>query len=692
MHKKVLITGGAGFVAHHTIDRILSTTDWSIVSLDRLDCSGNLNRISNLFEEKYGKDFHTDRFKFVYHDLKAEINTMIAREIGDINIILHLAAGSHVDRSILNPLEFVYDNVVGTCNILNFARTLDNLELFLNFSCYDKETRAFTKEGLKSCNELKVGDIVFTLNPETKKVEEQPIEKIIIQDYSGSMIKFDNKRIDLLVTPNHRMYQSDMSVLEANNCLTSPLTTFPFSTGFQGKTDISPNLMYLIGIFLGDGHIAYQERKIPSKSGLSKKERDIHPATRGPDGRYISTEKIGNNDFVEMKSWRIFLDIPENDKARQKTEEALTSLGISYTKQKGKSGEHLYFSSEEWTNFFSRFGKGAENKYIPKEFLDYDASLLIHLFDGLMDSDGYWKTKSFSTISDQLANNICELAIKIGYYPNKQRKVSESYFEGRKIQGESWAINFSESRKYISSKKISTVDYNDKIWCITVKNKNFLVERNGKFAFSGNTDEVFGPAPAGVNYKERDRYNSTNPYSATKAAAEELCVAFENTYNLPIIITHSMNIVGERQHPEKFVPMCIRRILNEEEIQIHANKECTQSGSRFYIHAKDVANALLFIINNKPSCPVDYGGAKIPKFNIVGSQELSNLELAQLISGTIGIPLKYKLIDFHSSRPGHDLRYALDGSLLKSYGWEPNDIKERLVEIVKWYLDNRSWL
>jgi dTDP-glucose 4,6-dehydratase len=153
-----------------------------------------------------------------------------------------------------------------------------------------------------------------------------------------------------------------------------------------------------------------------------------------------------------------------------------------------------------------------------------------------------------------------------------------------------------------------------------------------------------------------------------------------------------MNIIGQRQHPEKFVPMCIRRIINEEEIQIHANKECTQSGSRFYIHAKDVANALLFIINNKPSCPVDYGGAKTPKFNIVGSQELTNLELAQFISEIIDMPLKYKLVDFHSSRPGHDLRYALDGNLLKSYGWEPKNLEERLVETVRWYLQNPLWL
>ena len=85
-----------------------------------------------------------------------------------------------------------------------------------------------------------------------------------------------------------------------------------------------------------------------------------------------------------------------------------------------------------------------------------------------------------------------------------------------------------------------------------------------------STDEVFGPAPNGIKYKENDRYNSTNPYSATKAGAEELAVAYENTYKLPIIITHTMNVFGERQHPEKYIPMCIRKARDGEVVTIHS--------------------------------------------------------------------------------------------------------------------------
>jgi len=127
-----MITGGAGFIAHHVIDHILRTTDWTIVTLDRLDFSGNLNRLKEVidqFDEPVRR-----RVEIVYHDLKAEINPQIATMLGNVNVVLHLAAGSHVDRSIEFPMEFVMDNVVGTVNVLNYARTLKNLEKFVYFS------------------------------------------------------------------------------------------------------------------------------------------------------------------------------------------------------------------------------------------------------------------------------------------------------------------------------------------------------------------------------------------------------------------------------------------------------------------------------------------------------------------------------------------------------------------------------
>lgn len=201
-----------------------------------------------------------------------------------------------------------------------------------------------------------------------------------------------------------------------------------------------------------------------------------------------------------------------------------------------------------------------------------------------------------------------------------------------------------------------------------------------------STDEVFGPAPTGVAYKEWDRYNCTNPYSASKAAGEELGLAWANTYKVPVVISHTMNVFGERQHPEKFIPMVVRKITDGEKVYIHADSTKKISGSRFYIHGRNVASAIMFLFEHSEVRE---------KYNIVGEQEVSNLAMAQQISTIMGKPLYYELVDFHSSRPGHDLRYALDGSKMWKLGWSiPVPFSKSLENTVNWMMEpeNEKWL
>jgi dTDP-glucose 4,6-dehydratase len=204
-----------------------------------------------------------------------------------------------------------------------------------------------------------------------------------------------------------------------------------------------------------------------------------------------------------------------------------------------------------------------------------------------------------------------------------------------------------------------------------------------------STDEVFGPAPNGVLHDEYAPYNSGNPYAAAKAGGEELAVSFRNTYGVPVTVTHTMNLFGPRQHPEKYVPMCIGKILKSEKIYIHSDRTKTIPGSRFYIHLDDVVNAIWFVMHDETPHKPGF----CPKYNIVGKEETTNLELAQYIADALGKPLDYELVDYHSSRPGHDLRYALSGDRLRAAGWEPvMSIKNRIKEIVDWCLENRSWI
>ncbi len=208
-----------------------------------------------------------------------------------------------------------------------------------------------------------------------------------------------------------------------------------------------------------------------------------------------------------------------------------------------------------------------------------------------------------------------------------------------------------------------------------------------------STDEVFGPAPQGTAYNEWDRYNSGNPYAATKAGGEELALAYANTFKIPVIITHTMNVFGERQHPEKFIPLVIKKVLAGEEIEIHSDPTKTIPGSRMWIHARNVAAAILFLLGHDLPSKANAVGIHADKFNIVGEREVNNLVMAQQIAAILGKELKYRMVDFHGFRPGHDLRYALGGSKMRDMGWIlPMTFEDSLRKTVEWMIRNKRWL
>lgn len=207
-----------------------------------------------------------------------------------------------------------------------------------------------------------------------------------------------------------------------------------------------------------------------------------------------------------------------------------------------------------------------------------------------------------------------------------------------------------------------------------------------------STDEVYGPAPDGHNHQEGEPHRPSNPYSGSKACQEDIAYSYWRTYNLPICITNTMNIIGEKQDPEKYLPMIIKSVQDGTEINIHANADGTRIGSRFYLHARNQADALLFLLKNV-EFPTYSSGKEFARYNVVGEYEINNLELAQKVANILGKELHYKLIDFHSSRPGHDLRYALDGSKLAALGWKaPLSLDESLKNTVMWTIDHPEWL
>jgi dTDP-glucose 4,6-dehydratase len=199
-----------------------------------------------------------------------------------------------------------------------------------------------------------------------------------------------------------------------------------------------------------------------------------------------------------------------------------------------------------------------------------------------------------------------------------------------------------------------------------------------------STDEVYGVAHVGTSYKENDSHNPSNPYSASKSASEVICLSYANTYKIPLIITNTVNITGERQCVEKFIPKVIKAVRDDRIIEIHSNSDCSKPGSRFYIHARNVSSAVMYILEH---------GKLGEKYNITEDVELDNLQLAQKIAKYMGKELKFKLVNFHEDRPGHDLRYDLNGSKLKELGWKPTvPFEESLERTIRWTMENQEWL
>lgn len=214
-----------------------------------------------------------------------------------------------------------------------------------------------------------------------------------------------------------------------------------------------------------------------------------------------------------------------------------------------------------------------------------------------------------------------------------------------------------------------------------------------------STDEVYGPAPLGTDFKEWSEMLPSNPYSASKAAQEMIAISYWRSYGVPVLITNTMNIFGERQDAEKFIPLAIRKMLQKQKLTIHGSE--SHPGMRHYIHARNHADALLFILQEiHPTYfdESDYERQFPHRFNIVGEIEVNNFELAAFIAKSVSethgsVYFDYQFLNFDEARPGHDLRYSLSGEKLALAGWKaPKTFHDSLRKTVQWYLKNPSWL
>lgn len=238
---------------------------------------------------------------------------------------------------------------------------------------------------------------------------------------------------------------------------------------------------------------------------------------------------------------------------------------------------------------------------------------------------------------------------------------------------------------------ITMLEYAGQIWDLKNKNHAPLTD---KLFIHFSTDEVYGSAPKeSKGHKEWEPIIPSNPYSASKAAQEALAISYWRSFGLPLIITNTMNNFGEMQAPSKFPAMIQKKVQAGEVVKIHAAKS-GEIGSRYYLHSRNAADALLFIIKNVPVHLHSHGEIDLPvRLNIVGDKQVNNLELAQTIARLMGKELKYEMAYFHDDNPGHDLHYGLDGTKLSELGWKsPIPFEESLKNVIDWQQRNPEWL
>ena len=193
-----------------------------------------------------------------------------------------------------------------------------------------------------------------------------------------------------------------------------------------------------------------------------------------------------------------------------------------------------------------------------------------------------------------------------------------------------------------------------------------------------STDEVYGDIDEGA-HTEADLLKPSNPYSATKAAADMLILAWARTYNLPYIIIRPTNNYGIGQYVEKLIPKTCKYLGLGRKIPLHNNG----TPVRNWLHAADTAEAVITIIE---------AGVENEIYNIAGGFEQSNIDTVHKVIKEYGILDLYNMIDLSYSRVGQDVRYALDDTKLRALGWEPKAIfDEELPEIVNYYRNRFIW-
>jgi len=581
MSKKALITGITGQDGSY-LTELLLCKDYDVYGVIRRASTFNTERIDHIYQDPHESG---RRMRLLYGDLNdASSLNKILRDVQP-DEIYNLGAQSHVRVSFDIPEYTAEIGALGTLRLLEAIRETGLCKTrFYQASCYDVQTRVLTPAGLKTHEEVRAGDLVFTVNTVTNELEVKPIKRVIVSSYTGEMVELRSLRFNLLVTPNHQLllhgdtglfYSFAGALRIPDQELFYPrLSSIKFPNPLWiGKrqscvrlSEVAPceipcnatknlideietnDLFWLVGIYVGDGY--FSRDKIALRSG----PKDQFIALRNQRGQFVTQPKL---EVATYPSHNIYFAIPTSDKSRDRLVNCLKKYGIEYHVNQN----WIRCSSYPLAHLLRTCGISAKTKRIPSWMLAYDREHLQALFEGLIGSDGYsrpnQKTYTYTTISKGLVSQVVELCVKLGLRCSTYRKPGKDVLFTREQRiihsSDSYVVQISDNHHErpitLYPSQIGRVPYTGAVWCLEVEdNHNFLVEREGQYAFCGNSSELFGKAQE-VPQRETTPFYPRSPYGVAKLYAYWITVNYRESYGLfacnGVLFNHESERRGE---------------------------------------------------------------------------------------------------------------------------------------------------
>jgi len=635
--KRILVTGGAGFIGSHLCERLLARGD-EVLCVDNFFTSRRQN-IAHLFGNP--------QFEFMRHDVTWPLYVEVDR-------IYNLACPASPVHYQFDPVQTTKTSVHGAINMLGLAKRLKarilqastseiygdplqhpqtesywgNVNTIGPRACYDAETEILTEDGWVPFPSLRQDTAVATLT-DAGEIEYHVPDEVISYPYIGELLRFANSKYDFTVTPNHRMYvrskTGKLRFLRADEDRHWPAWKVPTGADFRG------------------GEIEWFELGPPPRDAKVQVERIRMDDWLEFLGYYISegcvhvrerVREVNGRDY-EVRDYNVLIAQAEGD-SRDRMIGCLDRLGFKFF----TSDDHqLRICSKQLAGILAPFGK-AGDKYIPREFLGLSRRQSTILLDALILGDGsrrgdgvcYW------TKSGRLADDVQELALRCGY------AASKSLTPGRDI----YRVNL---RPPVEANLVEPerVRYAGKVYCVDVKNHVVCVRRHGRTAFCGNC------------------------YDEGKRCAETLFFDYHRQHNLAIRVIRIFNTYGPRMHPNdgRVVSNFIVQALKGEPITLYG----TGSQSRSFCYVDDLVTGMIAMMDQDEL---------VGPVNLGNPGEFTILELATMVKELTGSKSE---IVFKPLPQDDPVRRRPDISLAKAkLHWEPTiPLRDGLARTVDFF-------